>query len=362
MKTLGCGLMLAMWSSVLAGEKNGAQLGPIEPVLAHKALGLAYFPDERIAIIRSTPNSRVLVAAGVESFMLEGPRTGHWTASARIFGPGKAGEFDNGYAGVSGAWRRPDGDFLAIYHAEDHEGMKKLGNGVDGFYCSVALALSHDDGRTFQKLGPMLTGQWPKDPVGRPDQGVGEPWLLAEPTGQRLYCYYTSHERVAGRGVQICLARCPVAEATKPATWKKFFHGAFSEPGLAGRDSPVLTCALEKADALFPHVLYVPAWRKFVMTFCVNAWDDQTKRNGICMAVSVDGIHWDAATRQQLWQVPVLPVTGRELAWHPTLTLDESADNGLTGWLWFGYSPRWGHLAPNVPHSLYRRRVIFEPH
>ena len=46
---------------------------------------------------------------------------------------------------------------------------------IPGFYCRVGLAVSRDDGTTFVKRGPILTGQLSKIAGGRFDQGVGEP-------------------------------------------------------------------------------------------------------------------------------------------------------------------------------------------
>lgn len=333
------------------------QLGQPETVLANGQLGLKYFPDERLAVVRTQPDCRVIVAAGVASYLLEGPELGKFTTAAKVLDKGRPGEIDNGYAGISATVRAKSGELLAFYHAEDQEGMKSVGNGIPGFHCRVALAVSTDDGRTFEKRGPILSGQWPKDTGGRGDQGVGEPWVLAEPKGEFLYAYYTSHERVNGRGVQICLARCPVADALHPGAWRKFHAGGFTESGLGGKDTPVVTSGHPDADALFPHVIFVPALRQFVMTWCLNAWRERDKpeRSGICLAFSDDGIHWPPERMQQVWKVPVIPVIGRELAWHPTFILDGGTDT--RGWLYYGYSENWGHKPPHKPHYLMRRRI-----
>lgn len=333
------------------------ELGPPEVVLAHGQLGLSYFPDGRLAVVRTQPVCRVLVAAGVSSFLLEGPAMGRFTSARKVLSHGRPGEFDNGYAGISAAVRASSGELLAFYHAEDQEGMKSVGNGVPGFYCRVALAVSKDNGLTFEKRGPVLSGQLPKNPAGPGDQGVGEPWVLAEPKGGFLYAYYTSHERVDGRGVQICLARCPVADALTPGAWKKFHAGGFAEPGLVGKDTPVVTSGQKAADALFPHVVFIPGLRKFVMVLCLNVWREGAKpeRSGIYAAFSDDGIHWPPGAMKQLWAVPTIAAIGREVAWHPTFIPDESTAGEAKGWLYYGYSENWGHEPPRTPHFLKRR-------
>ena len=111
------------------------ELGPPETVLADQALGLRYFPDERLAVLRTKPDCRVLMAAGVASHLIEGPDMGRFTRATQVLAKGQPGEFDNGYAGITAAVRAPSGEWLAFYHAEDQEGLQTVGNGVPGFYC-----------------------------------------------------------------------------------------------------------------------------------------------------------------------------------------------------------------------------------
>jgi hypothetical protein len=353
-------LFLGAWS--VAAAPGFGSLGEQEVVLADGQYGLHYFPDECLAVIPAKSGCRVIMAAGVRSVLLEGRSMDALGPPKEVLQRGSPGAFDNGYAGISAVWRAPSGDLLAIYHAEDQEAMKGNDAGIPGFYCRVALAVSKDDGLTFEKLGPILTGHLPKVAGGPFDQGVGEPCLVAEPGGTFLYVYYSSHERLGGRGVQICLARCPVEDATKPAAWQKFHDGAFTEPGLGGSDTPVMTAGAEQADALFPHVVYVPSLRQFVMVFCVNAWreGEQPGKTGLYAAFSKDGIHWPRDTVRQIWKTPVIASLNHSVAWHPTLVLDDEAkQNEIRGWLYYGYSESWGHRAPNKPHYLARRPISF---
>lgn len=340
-----------------ADDSNRIELGPPETVLADKALGLRYFPDGGMAVVQTQPVCRVLVAAGVSSYLLEGIEIGHFTKATKVLDQGRAGDFDDGYAGINAVVRAKMGELLAFYHAEDQEGMKTVGNGIPGFYCRVALAVSRDDGATFEKRGPILSGQSPKDPNRGADQGVGEPCVVAEASGEFLYAYYTSHERIDGRGVDICLARCRATDAAKSGAWKKWHAGEFTEPGLGGKDTPLVTGEQPDADALFPHVVFLPARRQFAMIFCLNAWHEKGKpeRSGIYAAFSDDGIHWPRERMQQIWKVPVTAALGREVAWHPTFITN--GDGGARGWLYYGYSEDWGHQPPHTPHYLMRRSM-----
>ena len=351
-------LLLAPLAELHAADHSArVELGPPETVLADKALGLRYFPDGRLAVVRTKPDCRMILSAGVSSFLLEGPAMGQFRKAIKVLDKGQPGEFDNGYAGINAAVQAKTGELLAFYHAEDQEGMKTVGNGIPGFYCSVALAVSVDDGTALAKRGRILTSQVPKDPNGRGDQGVGEPWVFTEPKGEFLYAYYTSHERVDGRGVQICMARCPTADALQPGAWRKFYANGFTEPGLGGKDTPVVTSGQKAADALFPQVTFIPALRQFVMMFCLNVWreGDKPERSGIYVAFSDDGIHWSRERMQQLWKVPVIAAIGREVAWHPTFISDDS--NTARGSLYCGYSGNWGYEPPHKPHYLVRRAI-----
>lgn len=335
-------------------------LGDPEVVLADGQLGLRYFPDGPLVLVRTKPDCRVIVAAGVSSFLLEGPAMGKFTKATKVLAKGDPGEFDNGYAGIGAAVRARSGELLAFYHAEDQEGMKSVGNGIPGFYCRVALAVSRDDGGTFEKRGPILSGQLQKDPGGRGDQGVGEACVFLGPKNEFLYACYSSHERVNGRGVQICMARCPMKAALETGAWKKFHEDAFTEAGLGGKDTPVVAGGHKDADALFPHVVFIPALRQFIMIFCLNAWreGDRPERSGFYAAFSDDGIHWPRERMQQIWKVPVIAAIGREVAWHPTFIPGDGCDT--RGWLYYGYSENWGHKPPHKPHYLVRRPIVVD--
>ena len=273
---------------------------------------------------------------------------------AKVLVPGKPGSFDNGYAGVNAIHQPDERTLLAFYHAEDHERMPRLPNGVPGFYCSVGLARSTDRGSTFERLGPVLTSCLPKDPKGRADQGVGELTVVSEPSGRYLYAYYTSHSRVGGRGVQVCMARCPVASAAAPRAWRKLRDGRFTEPGIGGRDTPVVSAAGLGADAFLPHVVYCKPLRKFVMLFCINAYRElagEPRQSGIYLICSADGIRWPWEGRQQLLVSHTIPLAGKRLAWQPTL-VPAAADGAVTGWLYYAYTAGWGHRSPHKAHHL----------
>jgi hypothetical protein len=328
------------------------RLGPVRVLAPDGWQGLHYFADGRLAMLEHGPGRcAFLMAGGITTVLVRGRALDELEAATTVLTPGGPGDFDNGYAGINAVHRDPDGRLLAFYHAEDQEGMPSIGGGIPGFYSSIGLAVSDDHGRSFRRAGRVLTGHAPKDPAGRPDQGLGEPSLTPDSSGRFLYLYYTSHVHSGGRGVDICLARCPTQAAGTASAWHKFHGGAFNAPGLGGPETPVFS------DGIFPHVTYVPGPGLYLMIYCVNAFhefESTPERSGIYIAWSADGITWARQDRQQLVRGYTIPRLGKEVFLHPTLVPDPGKGDGyrVSGTLCFGYSAAWGHTPTHTPHHL----------
>jgi hypothetical protein len=129
------------------------------------------------------------------------------------------------------------------------------------------------------------------------------------------------------------------------------YAGNFGEPGLGGRDTPVLSGEAFGGDEIMPHVTYCTSLGKYVMVFCVNAYREfgsAPKRSGIYAAFAKDGITWRESDQQQLLVGYTVPArVGTEIIWHPTLVLDADTAKGTAkGWLYYSYSESWGHKPP----------------
>jgi hypothetical protein len=342
-------------------------LGPREMLVRPGQFGLNYFPDMATIVLERTP-LRALVTAGTKTMLVEGFDWRHLRSVREVLSPGGPGQFDNGYTGITGLYPHADGTWYAIYYAEDHEGMPPLPGGIPGFYASQGLAASKDQGNTWKKLGQAISSCKPKDWTrfdGQADRGAGESGTVVTPDGQWLYVYYTEHSRVNDRGVQICLARSRVGDvAPSPTSFFKYHEGGFGQPGLGGQDTPVLSAhSDDQAEAMYPHVVYLPAVQKYVMILSVNYWKEYVNKtglskSGIYIAFSEDGIRW--STPHRLLVDNAVPLEGQTLSWEATLVPER--EDALEGWLLYAYSPRWGHIATdNVPHYLVGRRARFEP-
>jgi hypothetical protein len=309
----------------------------------------------------------LIVPAGISTFLVEGEGLGELVRATRVLAPGKAGDFDNGYAGVSGVYRHGDGKLYGFYHAEDQEDMPPIGGGVPGFFCSIGTAASEDGGRSWRKLGQVITSAKPKGWTafpGQPDRGAGEVCVVVGRGGKRLLAYYTEHSRIEGRGVQICLARASISEGPPlPGTWRKYRLGSFDQPGIGGLDTPVLSAArMDNADAAFPHVSYSKYLDRYVMVFNINVWKEYVEkgraleRSGIYVAYSDDGVEWSEP--DMLVRDYAVCRTGKSVSWHPTIVWGD--EEHRAAWLVYSHSGKWGHAhLGGTPHHMVGREIRF---
>ena len=345
------------------------QLGPQKTLLQHGQLGLAYFPDGAVSILQSTPDAafRMIVPAGVRSYLVEGDGLDALTKSTMTLAPGRPGEFDNGYAGICSVYRHRDGKLYGFYHAEDQEDMPPIPGGVPGFFCSIGMAVSEDRGQSWRKLGQAITSAKPKSWAafpGQPDRGAGEVGVVLSRDTRHLLAYYTEHSRMERRGVQICLARADISDQPPiPGTWRKYRDGRFSQPGFGGLDTPVLSvAAMDNADAAFPQVSYSEYLGKYVMVFNINVWkeyvekDRKLLKSGVYAAYSADGIAWSKP--EMLVKDYAVSRTGKSVSWHPTIIWSDPEHR--TGWVVYSHSHEWGHAHQGgTPHYMVGREIRF---
>ncbi len=343
-------------------EQFPLTVGNREILLANGQLGLSYFPDMSMPVIARGQNLRMFTAAGNRSYLLQGPDIQNLNSATLVLGAGGAGSYDNGGAWICGHHWANDGSLYVFYHAEDQENMPPIPGGIPGFYASIAAAVSTDGGITFTKLGRVITSSLPKDTNGSPAQGAGECSVLAGPTGRYLYMYYTDHSNLNGRGVQIALARADLSQGTPTGSaWQKYYQGSFSQPGLGGLETPLVTAPGGAGDAINPHVTYSVHLKRFVMTYGVNDWTEYYKSfaadSGVYLAYSADGIHWSNHTNVvPAWSIPL---QGRQIATHPSIIWDTGNGALGSGWLVYGYSPNWGSGGGQTPHHMAGQRITF---
>jgi len=330
--------------------------GPVT-LLQNGQLGLSYFPDEGTALIQREPQLRLMITAKDSSYIVQGPNLQQLATATKVLGPGTAGEFDNGYAGISAVIQLGRTSY-GFYHAEDRIGLPALAGGIPGFYASIGLTRS-DDGVTWRKVGQVITSSQPKSWAAYPDQGdrgAAEPGAIVSKDGRYVYVYYTEHSRINRRGVDICIARADLSSgAPLPGSFKKYFQGSFSEPGIGGHDTPIITArGFSSANALEGHVSYSKKADRYLMIFGIDSYQERMSgqpptHSGLYAAWSKDAIDWSPPT--QLVADQAVPQPGKSVSWEGTVIFDDAT--GSTGTLIYGYTPKWG----TTPHYMVGRRV-----
>ena len=249
------------------------------------------------------------------------------------------GTFDNAYVGFgSVCLDQASGEILAFYHAEDHEG-------VAGYYASVGLAISKDGGRTFQKMGQVLTSSKPKSPSS-PDgaQGVGGPAVIVDPSGQYLYMYFTDWTR-EGLSHDIGVARSGIVDGGRPGTWFKYYNGGFTELGLGGRATLIVGGRVPGDWAAFPSVSFNSYLNQYLMVYAA--------KDGFYAMTSGDGINWASPTQLL---TSATGWSGSGVSLYPTIIGEDDTHTGKENWLYYGFTPK--ALAEEC-HHMVRQRITF---
>ncbi len=333
--------------------------GPQKVILASGQHGLVGFPDEGITFLSRKPLSFLLVA-GVSTRLMQGSSLATAKPVAEVIAPSPGGP-DNGYAGVSAAITDPkDGTIRAFYHAEDWEGYEKLGlNGINNFLASVCLATCPAGGKVFTKQGPVITGPDPKDTTSKHPQGIGTASVTVTPGGKYLLAWFTVYSPAPGRGSEIGMARAPAASGGEAGSWLKWHDGDFTEPGLGGRGTPVISFRERKGAAMDASVVWVPECRRYVMVFTGvihgDTAPDSDPKGGIWVACSREGIAWSEPVR--IVKGIGVPCTGRECTMHPSLVVNSASADTIDATLLYGYSPSWGMTVEAPSHHLVGRTI-----
>ena len=344
------------------------KLGEQQILLNDQDLGLRDIAGKGVAVIENEPSKvRVLFQAVNETYLVTGTDFQHLTSASKVLGAGDHGQFDNAGAGVASVIRF-DNHLYAFYEGRDNEGdLPENGQAAfKGMYCAIGLAESTNDGTTWTKKGEIIRSAKPKDWSdwsGQSVRGVGTPSALIDATNTYVYLYYVEFSGLKN-GIQgICLARAPLSKgAPLPDNWEKFYLDAFTEPGLGGKETPVIDGSVVKAGAMYPHATFSKSLNKYILTFNFNRVAEARQemalgKSGIYIALSDDGIHWP--TPAKLITTYSQRVLGLSIAIEATLVLD--TPDSLTGWLLYAYTPKYTSNVsiPGIALHLAGRRIEF---
>jgi hypothetical protein len=265
-------------------------------------------------------------------------------------------EIDSNYIGVSSIIRDKNGKLYGVFHGEQYDGSY-LPGGVPGFYASVGLVTSSNDGSTFIKQsGTLIPSFYPiQVNNGAPDGGIGEPCMLYSKDSSHVFVYYTDHNRM-GMGVNIAMARFNVINGVPDFSQYYKLNNNYEFVPSNIRSKQLVVGGLE-ADAIFPQVTYNKFIGKYVMVYTLNAWREYSlgvlKNSGLYIRYSNDGISWPENQVQLIKDYGIYWAPNTPFTWHPSIIY--SNETGSSGYLLYSRGP-----TTQGTHQMHARPFVFE--
>lgn len=310
-----------------------------------KDLDVNYFNDITVGVISYTSNSiKLLTSAGNQTIVLSGTNLENINAAKTVITPNYSenNSFYRNYVGAGQLIKDKNGKIYSITHGEWHNGKIINYNNVPGFYASVGITTSIDNGETFQMTPtPIISDYygWNYD-SGQADSGLAEPSITFNKDSTSVFVYYVDHNRT-GRNVNINMVKFDVSKNGVPDFTKCYFlknNNTFTTDLIRSKEVVV---GPEIADALFPHVTFNKTTNTFLMVYCLNDYDEyfkigQPTKSGIYIRESIDGINWTKSAQKikSGWAVP-FNLTAAYM-WHPTLIYSNNSQT--EGYLLFSQS------------------------
>ncbi|MGV9595516.1 RICIN domain-containing protein [Streptosporangium sandarakinum] len=158
--------------------------------------------------------------------------------------PSGSGYSQRNFCDLAGVWVDPDtGDWYGLVHNEFTP--QPFGDGLH--YDSIDYAVSKDRGRTWAIKGHAITSPYSTrrgDDTAFPNQtyhyGDGDPRLFVDAASGYFYVYYGSRivDKNGGwKAFHSHVARAPISGKMATGSWQKWYGGAWSQPGVQGRES-----------------------------------------------------------------------------------------------------------------------------
>lgn len=272
-----------------------------------------YCPDGHVTVF---PDGKDLLMfwAGSDSFSSRGKTLFEMAETRKVLSRGDAEDFDNGGAWLYSVFSKVGGRMVGFYHCEDH---RFVGDPTSTFiaYKSIARCESANGGRDWKKDAQILTAEKPK-PEKPEWSGLGDHCTIWDATAKRYICYFQEE------GI-LRMASSADPEG-RPGTWKKWFQGEFSEPGLGGRATPIPN--LNEVHGGNPSVHWNTFLKCWVMVY--HTWP-----GSLVMSQSNDLISWS---------LPVVLVPNpspTSKVWYATIIGQTDVLAGERATLVYGYFP-----------------------
>ena len=293
-----------------------------------------YFPDGHITYGNLDINRTFKVWAGSTSYITVGSsyfnQDSIWGDGLRR---GDSFEFDNGGAWLYSVFPIDSTYWLGFYHAEDHV-FPGFTNREQIAWKSIAQCVSFDRGRTWQKKGQIITTDQIKPQ--KPTWGGHADFTVVRDTQfNRWIAYY-----VVPEGLGVAISEDTFARV---GTWRKYYKGSFSEPGIGGKAS-ALDFSRDFRSGGNPSIIYSKKMGKWIMVY--HDWN----LRGIYLTQSNDLINWD---------FPILLIKNTSSVgkiWYPNL-IGENNDVYSDSVLWISYAEFSNNTLPERKYVT--RTLVF---
>jgi hypothetical protein len=166
------------------------------------------------------------------------------TGVKSTYSPSQKKYSQRNFCGLIGVWIDPDtGDWYGLVHNEFTP--EPFGDTLH--YDGIDYAVSRDQGRTWKIKDHVITSPYSTkrgDNQAFPQQtyhyGNGDQRLFVDYASGYFYSFYGS--RIVDKGgtwkvYYAHVARSPISEKMAPGSWKKWYNGKWSEPGIGGKQS-----------------------------------------------------------------------------------------------------------------------------
>lgn len=281
---------------------------------------------------------------------------------------GITGPYDRDYLGGGPAIKIKDGYtdlILLIYHAEFQYPSKLPRPGLANlFFGTLGMAVSKDDGKSFQKLGQIIQPRpsrksWIKNSPQKALSVGNGPFVLGDEQGHPvsprnpdpertyIYVYYIDQQPDVCNGQQcLTVARARLADVLKAVNdpkstavqhlfWKYYkgpsdIEGHFNEPAVTGDPNNNIpsgryTPVLEKAFS--PSIIYDPASGGALLAYQVP------NEHTIAFRLSSSLVEWPAST-----QLAILDERPNHWVRYPSLIQTGGEDNPQF-WIFYTHDP-----------------------
>ena len=297
-----------------------------------------WFPDGHVSFLPDNETNGVyqMYWAGSTSYRSLGSNL---TSQARNPAGGSAltpgastNDFDNGGAWLTSVHRKNASELHGFYHAEDHN-WPGYDNPDNIAWKSMAYCWSTNNGLTWTKVGQILTSSTPKPSVPTWG-GAGDGCVVYDEKNSRWVAFYSEsyiYNAVSTNAVP------------GPGTWKKYYNGGYSQPGLGGQATAVPVLITKRGGNTSVHFnTYLQRW---VIVAHARASSD------LWLSTSADLLNW---TTPQL----LVATSDPQRAWYPSIIGQTDVLASRNATLCYAY---WPDLNTGGQRQFLQRSIEFVP-